>query len=127
MPGSPARSGAKSCTSLGQQTRCQFRPHRSWRLAGVSLSTGASVAAVGVVIAGVAAAATLTTVFAPTQVAPVAVSQADLHDLTQLMGMNTTGPLGGFRSPSGTETLSFGTLSWTSSGGGSQVGSLARR
>jgi hypothetical protein len=120
----PAQSRSPVVTKLRDNKTLQFRPHRSWRLAGVSLSTGASVAAVGVVIAGVAAAATLTTVFAPTQVAPVAVSRADLHDLTQLMGMNMTGPLGGFRSPSGSETLGFGTMRWTSSGNGSPMATL---
>ena len=98
---------------------------RSWRLMGLSLSTGASVAATGVVVAGIAAAATLTTVFAPTQVAPLALSHADIQSIVELMGMNTTGSLGGFRSPSGSESLSFGTLSWTSSGSAATVASLA--
>lgn len=99
--------------------------HRRWRLMGISMSTGTSVAAVGVVLAGVAAAATLTTVFAPTQIAPVQVSKADLQEFSQLMGLDTTTSLGGFATPSGSETLPFGTLSWTSSGRPSQVTSLA--
>jgi hypothetical protein len=121
----PARSRAARVSTPGDRMTLRAGPRRSWRLMGASLSTGVSVAAVGVVIAGVAAAATLTTVFAPTQVAPVPVSQADVQSLTQLMGLNTTGSLGGFRSPSGSETLSFGTLSWTSSGSGAQAASLA--
>lgn len=92
---------------------------------GVSLSTGASIAAAGVAVAGVAAAATLTTVFAPTEVAPVPVSRADLQSLTQLMGFDTSGSFGGFKSPSGSETLSFGELSWTSTGRSGPVASLA--
>jgi hypothetical protein len=100
------------------------RPRR-WRLMGIPLSTGASAAVVGVVVAGVAAAATLTTVFAPTQVAPLPVSKADLQQLTAFIGLNDRASLGGFPTPSGSETLSFGTLSWTSSGGESQVASLA--
>jgi len=99
--------------------------HRRWRLMGVSMSTSASVAAVGVVLAGVAAAATLTTVFAPTQIAPVQVSKADLQEFSQLMGLDTRTSLGGFPGPSGSETLPFGRLSWTSSGRPEQVSSLA--
>jgi hypothetical protein len=119
------RSRSARDLTLRDHTLMRAGPRRSWRLMGASLSTGVSIAAVGVVIAGVATAATLTTVFAPTQVAPVPVSQADVHELTQLMGLNTTGSLGGFQSPSGSQTLPFGTLSWTSSGQGAQVGSLA--
>ena len=120
-----ARSRESLVTKPRDGKTLQFSPHRSWRLMGASLSTGASVAAVGVLVAGVAAAATLSTVFAPTQVAPVAVSPADLQEVTQLMGLNTTGSLGGFRTPSGSQTLPFGTLRWTSSGAGARVASLS--
>jgi hypothetical protein len=120
-----ARSQAAQAVIPGDRTARRAGPPRSWKLMGASLSTGASIAAVGVVIAGVAAAATLTTVFAPTQVAPVPVSQADVQSLAQLMALNTTTSLGGFESPSGSETLPFGTLDWTSTGSGAQVASLA--
>ena len=120
-----ARSRASLIERPSRRTTWRVGPRRSWRFMGVSLSTGASLAAVGVVIVGVAAAATLTTVFAPTQVARVPVSQADVQELTQLMGLNTTTSFDGFRSPSGSETLPFGMLSWTSSGGAGQVASLA--
>lgn len=120
-----ARSRASLIETPSGRRTWRVGPRRTWRFMGASLSTGASLAAVGVVIVGVAAAATLTTVFAPTQVAPVPVSQADVQEVTQLMGLNTTNFLGGFKSPSGSETLPFGTLSWTSSGGGAQVASLA--
>ena len=120
-----ARSRASLIERPSRRTTWRVGPRRSWRFMGASLSTGASLAAVGVVIVGVAAAATLTTVFAPTQVARVPVSQAGVQELTQLMGLNTTTSLDGFRSPSGSETLLFGMLSWTSSGGAGQVASLA--
>jgi hypothetical protein len=120
-----ARSRASLIERPSRRTTWRVGPRRSWRFMGASLSTGASLAAVGVVIVGVAAAATLTTVFAPTQVARVPVSQADVQELTQLMGLNTTTSFDGFRSPSGSETLPFGMLSWTSSGGAGQVASLA--
>ncbi len=65
-----ARSRASLLETPSRRTTWRVGPRRSWRLMGASLGTGASVAAVGVVIVGVTAAATLTTVFAPTQVAP---------------------------------------------------------
>ena len=99
--------------------------HRSWRLIGTPLSAGVTVGVVGAVVASVAAAATLTTVFAPTQLAPVPVSSADVQELTQLTGLDTTTSLGGFDTLSGSKNLSFGTLSWTSSGSPHTVSSLA--
>ena len=120
-----SHSQASTVVTPRDRVTLQFRRRRSWSLMGASFSTGASVAAVGVVLASIAAAATLTTVFAPTRVAPVPVSQADVTELTQLMALNTTTSLGGFKSPSGSETLSFGTVSWTSSGSGKPVASLA--
>ncbi|MGA3214780.1 MAG: hypothetical protein ABSD97_03720 [Acidimicrobiales bacterium] len=119
------RSRGSLVEPASSRTTWRVGPRRSWRLMGASLGTSASLAALGVVIVGVAAAATLTTVFAPTQVAKVPVSQADVQEITQLMGLNTTTSFDGFKSPSGSETLPFGMLSWTSSGGAGQVASLA--
>jgi hypothetical protein len=120
-----ARSRVSLIEIPSRRTTWRVGPRRSWRFMGVSLTTSVSFAAVGVVIVGVAAAATLTTVFAPTQVARVPVSQADVQEITQLMGLNTATSFDGFSSPSGSETLPFGVLSWTSSGSAGQVASLA--
>lgn len=98
--------------------------HRRWRLMGASVSTGATVATVGVVVAGVAAAATLTTVFAPTKVAPLPVSRGDLRALADLAGLGHSTVLGGFTGASGSRQLPFGTLSWNSDGNGQHVPSL---
>ena len=103
----------------------RVRRHRRWRLLGGSLSTGATIATTGVVIAGVAAAATLTTVFAPTKVAPIAVSTADVAGMVNLLGFNQLAGSGPGGSPSGSENLPYGTLHWSSSGRGKQVASLA--
>jgi hypothetical protein len=120
-----ARDRAPIVTAPRDRSTLKFRPQRSWRFKGASLSTGATVAAVGVLVVGVAAAATLTTIFAPTQVAPVPVSQADVQELSQLMGLNASASLGGFSAPSGSEKLSFGEMSWASTGAGGPVASLA--
>jgi hypothetical protein len=90
---------------------------RYWRLMGTSLGTGVAVAGAGAVLAGVAAAATLTTIFAPTTVAPVPVSSADVRALAGLLGIQSPSELIGFSRPSGSQALPFGTLRWTSTGG----------
>ena len=120
-----ARLRAVSFAKTPDRQLLRVNRRRSWRLIGTPLSTGVTVATVGVVVAGVAAAATLTTVFAPTQVVPVPISQADLQQFSQLTGLDSSISLGGFSKPSGSETLPFGALTWTSSGGPKQVGSLA--
>jgi len=118
-----ARSRALGSTAPSAGTTLQFRPHRSWRLVGASLST-ASAAALCVMLVVVAAAATLTAVFTPSPAPPAPVSSADIQEVAQVMGLNTTASVGGFRTPSGSEKLPFGTLSWTSSGRSEQVASL---
>jgi hypothetical protein len=99
------------------------RPIR-WRLMGTSLGTGTSVAAAVVAIAGVTAAATLTTIFSPTKVVPVKVSTGELRPIVSLLGMDT-GTLGGLPRRSGSKTLPFGVVHWTSSGRAKAVTSLA--
>ena len=102
------------------------RRPRYWRLMGTSAGTGVGLAAAGAVLAGVAAAATLTTtVFAPTKVAPLSVSNADMRAVAGLLGLQSPTELLGFSRPSGSETLPFGTLHWTSTGKGHRVASLA--
>lgn len=80
--------------------------------------------AAGLAVAGSVAAATVTTVFAPTHVAPVTLTQDDLQTLASVMGLDPGRSLGAFPSPSGTQKFAFGTISWSSSGPPSQVGSL---
>jgi hypothetical protein len=70
--------------------------------------------AVGIVLAGTAAAATLTSVFAPTHVAPVSVSQRDLRAIASITGLGNGRTLGGFSAPSGSTTMRFGTVTWSS-------------
>jgi len=92
-----------------------------WRLVNVSLGAGTAVVA-GVLTVGAAAAAVLTTVYAPTQVAPVRVSANDLRAIENIAGI---GRLPGNLQPSGTMRLSFGELSWSTAGRPEQVSSLA--
>ena len=75
-----------------------------------------------VLAVGGAAAAVLTTVYAPTQVAPVRVSANDLRAIENITGI---GQLPGNLQPSGSMRLSFGELSWSTAGGPQQVSSLA--
>ncbi|HTW97297.1 MAG TPA: hypothetical protein VMD59_00890, partial [Acidimicrobiales bacterium] len=98
---------------------------RVWRLAGSSLGSGATAAAVGVVVAGVAAAATLTTVFAPTVVAPLPVTAADMQAMAGLLELGSPSSIIGSGETSGSQSLPFGQMQWSSDGGPQQVGSLA--
>lgn len=85
------------------------------RLAG---PTGVAAAS-GVLIAGVAAAATLTVVFSPTRVAPLPVSSGELQSLTRLLGLGGSSPLGSetaaTRAPAGAtspRSWAYGTIAW---------------
>lgn len=84
-------------------------------------ATGVAVAS-GVLVAGVAAAATLTVVFSPSQVAPLPVSRTDLQSLTSVLGLGGSGPWGTRSSQSnGSTTVTtgtpvtwrYGTIGWT--------------
>ena len=87
---------------------------RRKRFPGLSLRAALAIGAVGIVIAGTAAAASLTTVFAPNHVAPVQVSQSDLRAISSFIGLGDGNALGGFTTPSGSSTIRFGTIRWSS-------------
>jgi hypothetical protein len=89
---------------------------RTWRLAGLSVSSGMAIGGVGLVVAGATAAATLTTVFAPTHVAPLPIATGDLSSFVSALGLNGPASLAGVATPSGTKQLSFGTVTWSSGG-----------
>jgi hypothetical protein len=98
---------------------------RPARFPRVSLRAGLVIGAVGIVVAGTAAAATLTTIFAPTHVAPVSLSQSDVRAITAFMGLGDSQVLGGFPNPNGSSTARFGTIRWSSSGPARPASSLA--
>lgn len=98
----------------GQRRRSRPALARRTRLPPVSLRAGLLIGAVGIVVAGTAAAATLTTIFSPTHVAPVAVSQSDLRAIAAFTGLGESHPLGGFSTPSGSSRVRFGTIRWAS-------------
>jgi hypothetical protein len=102
----------------------RIRP-RPARFPSVSLRAGLAIGVIGILVAGTAAAATLTTIFAPTHVAPVSLSQSDLRAITAFTGLGDRQPLGGFSTPHGSSTLRFGTMTW-SSGAAHPASSLAR-
>ncbi len=103
--------------------RPAVRPSRRMPRRLVNVSVGAGTAVVASVLAvGAAAAAVLTTVYAPTQVAPVRVSANDLRAIENITGV---GRLPSNLQPSGSMRLSFGELSWSTAGRPQQVSSLA--
>lgn len=100
------------------------------RLRRLPLRTVVVAGAIGVVIGGSAVAATLTTVFAPTHVAPVPLTQSDVGSLASFMGLGQSlggaqgtgaGLLGGFPASSGSLSTSFGSITWSSPGNGAHV------
>jgi hypothetical protein len=93
-------------------TRHVPRRIRPRRLAG---PTGVAVVS-GVLVAGVAAAATLTVVFSPTHVAPLPVTRGDLQSLTSALGIGGSG-LFGRRSASTSKTGTTSTGPATSANG----------
>ena len=105
-------------------TGTPWRTRMPRRLAGVSLGTGTAVAA-AVVAVGVGAAAALNGIYAPTHVAPVPISQADLAAIENIAGLGTS-PVSGGLPPSGSRQLTFGELSWTTAGQARPVSSIAQ-
>jgi hypothetical protein len=91
---------------------------------GMSFGSAASIVATATVVAGVAAAASFTTVFAPTKVAPVRVSAAEVESVANVIGIGDESTLGGFDRPSGTKTFAFGTVRWSSDGMAQTVDSI---
>jgi hypothetical protein len=92
----------------------------------MQLRVGIAVGAAAIVVAGTAAATTtLSTVFAPTHVAPLPLDRGDLRALVSFMGVGDGHILGGFPAASGSVTKSFGTIRWSSSGPAQRVATLA--
>jgi len=94
------------------------------RLVNASLGTSTAVGA-GVVAIGVGAAAALTSVYAPTHVAPLHVSLGDAQAIAKLFGLSPS-QLPGSPPASGSRKLAFGSVSWTSAGRAEEVSSIAR-
>jgi hypothetical protein len=102
------------------------RPPLLSRPRRLPLRTALAAGALGVVIGGSAVAATLTSVFAPTHVAAVPLTQSDVGALASFMGLDQNqrnnqglagGLFGGFPATSGSLTSSIGTITWASAGG----------
>lgn len=84
------------------------------RLPRVSVRAGVAIGAVGMVVAGTAAAATFTTIFDPTHVAPVSLDGNDLRAIADFTGLGDGNGIGGLTTPNGSSTLRFGRLTWSS-------------
>jgi hypothetical protein len=113
----PARARAR----VRHAPRAGRRP----RLPQVSLRAGLAAGLTGAVIAATAGAATLTTIFDPTHVAPVALDRSDLQAIADLTGLGGGSALGGLTGPSGSMALKIGRLSWSSAGKAAPAASAA--
>jgi hypothetical protein len=98
---------------------------RHWRLIVLPVPSAAVLTAVAVLVAGAAAATALTTVFAPTRVAPVKVSSADFQAIANVAGIDESDRLGGLGTPSGSMRLRFGSVRWSSAGRAYRATSMA--
>ncbi|MGH9303831.1 MAG: hypothetical protein ACRDZ5_05380 [Acidimicrobiales bacterium] len=98
---------------------------RRWRLAVLPVPSGLALGALALVIAGAAAATTLTVVFAPTHVKPLPIATSDVSAIADVAGVGGSGILGGLPTPSGSQKVGFGTLTWSSSGRPQTVASIA--
>ena len=117
---------------LHERLREQDRPRpvtsHPWRMPRrlAHVPVGAGTAAVAAVLAvGVGTAAALTTIYAPTRVAPVRVNQNDLQAIANITGISES-QLSGELQPSGSLRLAFGELSWSTAGRAQQVSSIAQ-
>jgi hypothetical protein len=110
---------------LAQQPLISIPRRPGRRVLDASVSTGAAVTA-GLALTGVAAAATLTTVFAPTHVRTVPVNSGDLRAIISVLGAGIAPAHGSLLPASGSQQLAFGTLRWTSVSHGRPVSSIAR-
>lgn len=112
---------------LGARRSSPFpgRPPRFPRFPRLSLRASLALGAVSILVAGTAAAATLTTIFAPTHVAAVSLSQSDLRAIAAITGLGDSHLLGEITTPSGSTPLRFGTVTW-SSGAARPASSLAQ-
>ncbi|MBV8430645.1 MAG: hypothetical protein JO244_05750 [Solirubrobacterales bacterium] len=112
-------------TRADRQSRPPRLHRRLARFRTMSLRTGLAIGGITIVVAGTAAAASLTTIFAPTRVAAVSLNQSDLRAIAAFTGLGNSQGIGGFSSPTGSSRLRFGTLTWTS-GSALAVSSLAQ-
>ena len=94
-------------------------------LVNVPAATAVGVAAL-LAAGGVAAAATLTTVFSPTKVAPVQVSAGDLRAISNVLGLGTGSGPGRLPTGGSSQQLRFGALHWSSSGKPGRVASVSQ-
>ncbi|MGH9056641.1 MAG: hypothetical protein ACRDYY_12395 [Acidimicrobiales bacterium] len=124
----------RAWADLQARLRRLDRPRRTWRpgraarpawILGVSARTAVIGGVVSATLVGAASAAALTSVFAPTHVAPLKLNAGDLSELSQLLTVGNTGNAGGFPTPQGEGSLPFGKLRWVSSGPAHQVQTLS--
>ncbi len=103
----------------------RFHARRSWRLVGVPVPSTAVLAACAVLVAGVTVATVLTTLPGPARVNPVQAVPTDFQAIADAAGLEGSGVIGGFPTPSGSLALPFGALRWSSSGRARSVASIA--
>ena len=98
---------------------------RTWQLATGSYRLRVGFIALSVAVAGVVAATVFTGGAPANKLPPSLSASGTFGQIATLVGVDHPGVVGGFPTPSGTLSLPFGTVSWTSSGPSRTVSSLA--
>ena len=113
--------------AVSDQTRLRLPARRYWHLGVLPIPSTPVRAALAAIVAGAAAATVLSIVLAPSRV-PVPklpTSSTDFQAVADVVGIDGSGVLGGFGTPSGSLRLPFGVVRWTSAGRAYRVGSIA--
>ena len=114
--------GTSSSSPRGLQ---RVHARRSWRFVGLPVPSTAVLAACAVVVAAAGAAGVLTTISAPSHPAPTQAVSTDFQAIEDAAGLQGSGVIGGFATPSGSLRLPFGVVDWTSVGHAHNVASIA--
>ena len=126
----PDRAWARLQAALPDRSAAQRR-HSSprahgWRVAsGVRAHFKGTIAATAFVAAAATAAVVLATGSGPSKAPNLNATSSDVGVIANLVGIDGSGVLGGFRTPSGVLKLPFGTMRWTSAAPPYKVASIA--
>src|ERR1019366_4233806 len=103
----------------------RFHARKSWRYVGLPVPSTAVLGACAVLVVAAGAAAVFTTISTPARVAPVQAVSTDFQAIADAAGLEGSGVIGGFPTPSGSLRLPFGLVRWTSAGRAHSVASIA--
>ena len=117
--------GSPTASSPTERALPRFHARKSWRYVGLPVPSTAVLGACAVLVVAAGAAAVFTTISTPARVAPVQAVSTDFQAIADAAGLEGSGVIGGFPTPSGSLRLPFGLVRWTSAGRAHSVASIA--